>query len=101
MPGQNPCDFPPCPGSAFRYNEGVKGAQITAVPANVTDANRNVIYAASVLPEKVGNFNYKMNDGTGDSPEATITVNVSPPGIPNVLYCAKSSNVEIQFDRII
>lgn len=92
----------PAQGQLFQYNEGVKGAQITAVPVNVTDANRNVIYAASGSAGKgVGNFNYKMNDGTGDSPEATITVNVSPPGIPNVLYCAKSSNVEIQFDRIM
>ncbi len=42
-----------------------------------------------------------MNDGTGDSPEVTITVNVSPPGIPQVLYTAKSTNVEIQFDKIM
>jgi len=90
----------PAQGALFQYNGGVKGAHITTVPANVTDANRNVIYAATgSAGNGVGNFNFKMNDGTGDSPEATITVNVSPPGIPQVLYTAKNANVEIQFDR--
>jgi len=90
----------PAQGTLYQYNAGTKGAQITAVPATITDANRNVIYAASgSAGNGVGNFNFKINDGTGDSPEATITVNVSPPGIPAVLYTAKNTNVEIQFDR--
>jgi len=90
----------PAQGTLYQYNAGARGAQITAVPATVTDANRNVIYAASgSTGNGVGNFNFKINDGTGDSPEATITVNVSPPGIPAVLYTAKNTNVEIQFDR--
>ncbi len=90
----------PAQGGLFQYNGGVKGTQITTVPTIVTDANRNVIYAASgSAGNGVGNFNFKINDGTGDSPEATITVNVSPPGIPAVLYTAKNTNVEIQFDR--
>jgi len=90
----------PAQGTLYQYNAGARGAQITAVPATVTDANRNVIYASSgSAGNGVGNFNFKINDGTGDSPEATITVNVSPPGIPAVLYTAKNTNVEIQFDR--
>ena len=90
----------PAQGTLYQYNAGARGAQITAVPATVTDANRNVIYASSgSAGNGVGNFNFKMNDGTGDSPEATIKVNVSPPGIPQVLYTAKSTNVEIQLDR--
>jgi len=89
-------------GQLYQYNGGVRGAEITIVPASVTDANRNIIYTASgSAGNGVGNLNYKMNHGTGDSPEVTITVNVSPPGIPNVLYLAKSTNVEIQLDRIM
>lgn len=90
----------PTQGQLFQYNAGSRGTEITSVPANVTDGSRNVIYAATgSAGNGVGNFNFKMNDATGDSPEATITVNVSPPGIPSVLYFAKSTNVEIQLDR--
>ena len=39
-----------------------------------------------------------MNDAGGDSPEGIITINVSPPGIPDVLFVAKNTNLEIQFD---
>ncbi len=46
----------------------------------------------------MGNFNFKISDNGGSSPEATITINVSSPEIPNVLYTSKSTNVEIQFD---
>ena len=92
----------PAQGQLFQYNAGARGPQITTVPATLTDANRNVIYAATgTAGNGVGNFNFKINDANGDSPEATITVNVSPPGIPNVLYTAKSTNVEIQLDRIM
>ena len=92
----------PAQGQLYQYNSGARGAQITTVPATVIDANLNVIYAATGSSGNgVGNFNFKINDGSGDSPEATITVNVSPPGIPLVLYTAKSANVEIQFDRIM
>ncbi len=60
----------------------------------------NVIYAPNgTTGNGVGNFNFLINDWTGDSPEGTITVNVSPPGVPNVLFFAKSTSVEIQFDR--
>jgi len=77
----------------------VRGAQITSAPANVTDAGMNIIYAATGnTGNGVGNFNFKVHDSSGDSPERTITVNVSPPGIPHVLYFAKNSNTEIQFD---
>jgi len=92
----------PAQGLLFQYNAGARGAQITVVPATVTDANRNVIYAATgSAGNGVGNFNFKMHDATGDSPEATITVNVSAVPIPNVLYVAKSTTVEIGFDRIM
>jgi len=92
----------PAQGTLWQYNGGVKGAQISTVPETVTDANRNVIYTAPASSGNgIGNFNFLMNDAGGDSPEATITVNVSPPGIPSVLYIAKGSGVEIQFDRLM
>lgn len=89
----------PAQGQLYQYNAGARGSQITSVPAIITDANRNVIYAATgTAGNGVGNFNYKMNDAGGDSPTALITVNVSPPGVPDVLYISKGTNVEIQFD---
>ena len=53
----------PAQGQLFQYNAGARGAQITVVPAPVTDANRNVIYAATgTAGNGVGNFNFKIND---------------------------------------
>jgi gliding motility-associated-like protein len=90
----------PAQGQLYQYNAGVKGALISTVPTTVTDGDRNVIYSATgTTGNGVGNFSYKMNDGTGDSPDALITVNVSPHGIPNLLYIAKSTSIEMQFDR--
>jgi gliding motility-associated-like protein len=91
----------PAQGQLYQYDGGARGAPVNSVPANVTDANMNVIYSASgTAGNGAGNFKFKVTDSGGESPEATITVNVSPPGIPNVLYTAKSSDyVEIQFDR--
>jgi gliding motility-associated-like protein len=89
----------PAQGQLYQYNAGVRGSPISSVPTTVTDAGRNVIYAASgTSGNGVGNFNFLINDIHGDSPEATITVNVSPPGVPDVLNVAKNTNVEIQFD---
>ena len=90
----------PLQGQLYQYNAGIRGAQISSVPATITDAGRNVIYATTGSPGNgTGNFNFKLSDAGGDSPEGTITINVSPPGIPNVLYTAKSTTaIEIQFD---
>lgn len=89
----------PAQGKLYQYNAGVKGSLITAVPATVTDPGMNVIYDATGNDGNgAGNFNFKIHDAGGDSPEVTITINVSPPRIPNVLYIAKSTSVEIQFD---
>lgn len=92
----------PAQGQLYQYNSGSKGILITSVPATITDPLRNVIYTAPAASGNgIGNFKYIIHDDTGDSPEATITVNVSPPGIPAVLYVAKNTGVEIQFDRIM
>jgi len=92
----------PAQGILYQYNAGGRGAQITSVPATVTDAGRNIIYSASGnAGNNAGNFRFIMSDNTGNSPEATIKINVSPPGVPSVLYMAKNINVEIQFDRLM
>ncbi len=90
----------PSQGQLFQYNGGIKGDPITSPLTTVTDAGRNVIYVANGNSGNgAGNFKFKMHDDTGDSPEAQITVNVSPPGMPNLLYTGKATTyVEMQFD---
>jgi len=89
----------PSQGQLYQYYAGSRANPITSVPAIVTDAGRNVIYAATGnIGNGAGNFNFKINDAGGDSPVGNITVNVTPPGIPEVLKIARSLNVEIQFD---
>ncbi len=62
----------------------------------------NVIYAPTGgTGNGVGNFNFRINQSGYTSGEATITVNVSPPEVPNILCLAKDANVEIQFDRLM
>jgi gliding motility-associated-like protein len=89
-------------GELYQYNAGVRGSQITSVPADITDAGMNIIYAATGnTGNGVGDFNFKVHDSAGDSPERTITVNVSPAGIPHVLNFAKSTVTEIEFDILM
>ena len=90
----------PSQGSLYQYNMGIKGSQITSVPTTLSDKDLNLIYLADAeAGNGVGNFNFIINDETGDSPESSITINVNPPGIPNFLLAAKSGNIEIQFDK--
>lgn len=92
----------PVKGQLFQVSGGVKGTQITSVNTIVTDPQYSLIYVANGgTGNDAGNFNFKFHDNTGDSPEATITINVSPPGIPNLLYVARDQNIELQFDRIM
>ena len=89
----------PPTGALYQYNNGLRGAQITSVPTTLTDTSRKVIYAAgSTTGNGKGNFKFYIHDNTGDSPEAQVTINVSPAAIPNVLYVAKGTGVEVQFD---
>jgi len=90
----------PSQGSLYQYNKGTKGSQITSLPTTLTDPDLNLIYVADgAAGNGAGNFRFYIHDNTGDSPAATITINVSPPGIPNFLLAAKSGNIEIQFDK--
>jgi len=90
----------PSQGSLYQYNAGTRGSQITSVPSTLTDPDLNLIYFADgAAGNGAGNFRFYVHDNTGDSPPGTITINVSPPGIPNFLLAAKSGNIEIQFDK--
>ncbi len=92
----------PANGQLYQYNAGAKGALISSVPASVTDPGRNVIYSASGgYGNGAGNFNFMIHDNTGDSPDAQITVNVTPPSVPNFLLAARGTGVEVQFDKPI
>jgi len=90
----------PPEGALYQYDGGIKGSLISAVPADVIDPGMNVIYTASGnTGNGAGNFSFLVRDGNGDSPESLITINVSPPGIPNLLFAARSTTLELQFDR--
>jgi gliding motility-associated-like protein len=90
----------PAEGSLYQVTGGVKGALIDAVPVAVTDPGLQLIYVADgTTGTGVGTFNFYVTDDTGDSPEETITISVSPPGIPNVLFVARGAGLEIQLDR--
>lgn len=89
----------PPQGSLYQVSGGLKGAKITSVPAAVTDPGRQVIYGAEgATGNGAGNFNFYVTDNTGNSPAAQVTINVIPPGSPNVLAIARNTGVEIQFD---
>jgi hypothetical protein len=90
----------PAQGSLYQVDGGVKGSEITSVPSLVTDAGLRLIYVADGgTGNGVGNFNFFVSDDSGDSAEETITINVSPPGMPAVLYASRSTGIEIEFDR--
>jgi len=91
----------PVEGTLYQNNGGVPGAEITSVPTDVTDASFKVIYEANgATGNGVGNFKFHFTDNTGTSLDDTITINVSPPGIPNFLRASKEiDRVEITFDR--
>ena len=90
----------PPQGSLYQYAGGVMGDPITSVPATLTDKDLNLIYFADgSTGNGIGNFDFIIQDQAGDSPPATIKVNVNPPGIPNFLLAAKSGHIEMQFDK--
>ena len=70
----------PLNGYLFQTSDGTtRGDTIKSVPTNVTDGSHRVIYlsAKDGNGDGHGNFGFKVNDGTADSEEATITVNVT------------------------
>jgi len=70
----------PANGSLYQTADGTtRGAQITVAPTTVTDASKRVIYVSAPNGNGAGhgNFGFKVNDGLVDSPEATVTVDVT------------------------
>ena len=70
----------PANGYLFQTSDGVtRGDTIKTVPTTVTDTTR-VIYVSAKdgYGDGHGNFGFKVNDGTLDSDEAIVTVNVAP-----------------------
>ena len=71
----------PANGYLFQTSDGTtKGDTITSVPTTVSDASARIIFlsAKDGNGDGHGNFGFKVNDGTTDSEETTITVNVTP-----------------------
>ncbi len=91
----------PTEGALYQNSGGIPGAQITAVPTDVTDPSFSIFYSASgAAGNGVGNFDFHFSDATGTSADETYIINVSPPGIPNFMYASKEiDRVEITFDR--
>lgn len=92
----------PAEGQLWQVSGVVKSSQITSVPTIVTHPEYSLIYVASgSTGTGAGNFNFKFQDDTGESPEATVKINVTAAGVPNYLVAARNTGVEIQFDRIM
>ena len=71
----------PLNGYLFQTSDGTtRGDTIKSVPTTVTDGSHRVIYlsAKDGNGDGHGNFSFKVNDGTADSEEATVRVNVAP-----------------------
>jgi len=71
----------PANGTLFQTSDGsTRGNSITSVPTTVSDPSHRVIYVSAQdgNGDGHGNFGFKVNDGTSDSDEAIVTVNVAP-----------------------
>ena len=70
----------PSNGTLFQTSDGTtKGNTITSVPTTVSDTSHRVIYVSvqDSNGDGHGNFGFKVNDGSTDSEEATVIVNVA------------------------
>ena len=70
----------PANGYLFQTSDGTtKGDKITSVPTTVSDASHRIIYLSAKDGNGVnyGNFGFKVNDGTNESDETIVTVNVT------------------------
>ena len=68
----------PSNGTLYQTSDGsTKGSAISSTPTTVSDNNRRLIYisATNGNGNGHGNFGFKVNDGTSDSDEATVTIN--------------------------
>jgi autotransporter-associated beta strand protein len=83
----------PAAGKLYQTADGTtRGAEITSVPTTVSDSSKRVIYISAVNGNGAGhgNFGFKVNDGTVDSSQATVTVNVTAVSDAPVISVAPS-----------
>ena len=70
----------PSNGYLFQTSNGTtRGDTITSVPTTVSDASHRIIYLSAIdgNGDGHGNFGFKVNDGTIDSDETIVIVNVT------------------------
>ncbi|MCP4931444.1 MAG: T9SS type A sorting domain-containing protein, partial [Candidatus Marinimicrobia bacterium] len=93
----------PANGYLFQTNDGTtRGDTIISTPTTVSDTLQRVIYisAQDGYGDGHGNFGFKANDGTVDSEETTVTVNVAPKvedreAIPQTVSATEDKDVTI------
>jgi hypothetical protein len=93
----------PANGYLFQTSDGsTRGDTIISTPTTVSDTLQRVIYisAQDGYGDGHGNFGFKANDGTADSEETTVTVNVAPKvedreAIPQTVSATEDTDVTI------
>ncbi len=93
----------PANGYLFQTSDGTtRGDTIISIPTTVTDSDHRVIYVSAQdgYGDGHGNFGFKANDGTADSEETTVTVNVAPKvedreAIPQTVSATEDTDVTI------
>jgi len=93
----------PANGYLFQTSDGsTRGDTIISTPTTVSDISQQVIYisAQDGYGDGHGNFGFKANDGTADSEETTVTVNVAPKvedreAIPQTVGATEDTDVTI------
>ncbi len=87
LPGSDPDNNPltarilslPAHGSLFQFTGSAAGAQIVAVPADVTDLERRVVYQADAGYSGEDGFAFTMFDGGLEAVPADALLHVVPP----------------------
>jgi len=93
----------PANGYLFQTSDGfTRGDTIISTPTTVSDTLQRVIYisAQDGYGDGHGDFGFKANDGTADSEETTVTVNVAPKvedreAIPQTVGATEDTDVTI------
>jgi hypothetical protein len=87
LPGSDPDNTPltarvtslPANGRVFQFVNGAAGAEITTVPANVTDSGRRVVYQPTTDYLGGDTFFFTMFDGAFESNTAEAILTIVPP----------------------
>ncbi len=78
-------NLPVTAGTLYQYDDGARGAEITAGGTAVTDSDNRVIYNGPTTGTAVGNFTFSVTDDwPTTSSVQTIVVNVSEPAPPTL-----------------